>query len=80
MGIVIYLLTVLKYINPKQIFLKQMQLYYVWLMYQKIFLPKNMKKTELYKYLRDFSVDYISIDVDDILDIHKHLMKKHDIK
>ena len=39
-----------------------------------------MKKTELYGYIRDFSVDYVSIDVDDILDIHKHLMKKHDIK
>ena len=27
--------------------------------------------------LKDFSVD---IDVDDILDIHKYLMKKHNIK
>ena len=31
--------------------------------------------------MSDFSVDYDSInDVDDILDIHKYLMKKHDIK
>ena len=27
----------------------------------------------------DFLVDYDSIDVDDISDIHKYLMKKHDI-
>ena len=39
-----------------------------------------MKKAELYGYVRDFSVDYISIDVDDILNIHKRFMKKHDIK
>ena len=30
--------------------------------------------------MSDFSVDYDSINVDDILDIHKYLMKKHDIK
>ena len=28
----------------------------------------------------DFSVDYDSINVDDILDIHKYLIKKHNIK
>ena len=28
----------------------------------------------------DFSVDYKAIAVDDILDIHKYLMKKHNIK
>ena len=28
----------------------------------------------------DFSVNYNSIDVGDILDIHKHLIKKHNIK
>ena len=39
-----------------------------------------MKKTGLYGYIYDFSVDYDSIDVDDILDIHKYLMKKRDIK
>ena len=32
----------------------------------------NTKKTGLY----DFSVDYDATDVDDILDIHKYLMKK----
>ena len=38
-----------------------------------------MKKTALNGYVYDFSVDYDAIDVDDILDIHKYLMKKHGI-
>ena len=38
-----------------------------------------MKKTGLYGYGYDISVDYESIDFDDILDINKYLMKKHDI-
>ena len=36
----------------------------------------NMKKTGLNGYVYDFSVDYDAIAVDDILDIHKYLMKK----
>ena len=40
----------------------------------------NMKKTRLSGYVCDFSVDYNTIAVGDILDIHKYLMKKHDIK
>ena len=39
-----------------------------------------MKKTGLYIYVYDFSVNYDRIDVDDILDIHEYLMKKYDIK
>ena len=46
----------------------------------KDFSADNMKKTGLYKHACDFSVDYDSIDVADILDIHEYLMKKHDIK
>ena len=38
-----------------------------------------MKKTELYGYVYDFSVDYDCIDVDNILYILKYLMKKHGI-
>ena len=39
------------------------------------------KKNRFNGYVYGFSVDYdtIPIDVDDILDIHKHLMKKNDI-
>ena len=39
----------------------------------------NMKRTGVNGYVYDFSVDYDAIAVDDILDIHKYLMKKNDI-
>ena len=45
----------------------------------KKFFVDNMKKTIFYGYVYDFSVDYYAIAVDDILDIHKYLMKKHSI-
>ena len=35
-----------------------------------------MKKTELNRYVYDFSADYDAVAVDDILEIHKYLMKK----
>ena len=35
----------------------------------------NMNKTGLSGYVYDFSVDYDAIAVDDILDIHKYLIK-----
>ena len=44
------------------------------------FFVDNMRKTGLNGYVYDFSVDYNAIAVDDMLDIHKYLMKKHDIK
>ena len=39
----------------------------------------NMKDTGLNGYVYDFSVDYDAIAVDDILDIHKYLMKTNDM-
>ena len=39
----------------------------------------NMKKTGFNDYVYDFSVDYNSVAIDDIKDIHKYLMKKNDI-
>ena len=36
----------------------------------------NRKRTGFNGYVYDFSVDYDAIAVDDILDIHKYLMKK----
>ena len=36
-----------------------------------------MKKIGLNACVYDFSVDYDAIEVDDILDIHKYLMKKN---
>ena len=40
----------------------------------------KMEKAGFYGCAYDFSVDYDVIAVDEILDIHKYLMKKHDIK
>ena len=45
----------------------------------KDFSVDNMKKTEFNGYVYDFSVYYDAIAVDDILDIHKYLMKKNGI-
>ena len=38
-----------------------------------------MKNTGLYGYIYDFVVDYDRIVVNDILDIHKYLISKHNI-
>ena len=38
-----------------------------------------MKKTGFNGYVYDFSVDCDATDVDDIIDIHKYLMKKNNI-
>ena len=46
----------------------------------KDFSVDNMKKNGLNGYLYDFSVDYKTIDTSNNIDIHKYLMKKHDIK
>ena len=45
----------------------------------KDFSVDNMKKTGSHGYIYDFSVDYDVISVEDVLDIHKYLMKKTDI-
>ena len=45
----------------------------------KYFSVDNMKNTGLNGYVYDFRVDYNAIALDDMLDIHKYLMKKHDI-
>ena len=42
----------------------------------KDFSVDNMKKTGFYGCVYDFSVDWDAIAVDDVLDIHKCLMKK----
>ena len=46
----------------------------------KDFSVDNMKKAGLIGYVYDFSVDYDAIAVGDILDIHKCLMEKNNIK
>ena len=45
----------------------------------KDFSADNIKKTRLYGTVYDFKVDYDAISVDDILSIHKYLIKKHNI-
>ena len=40
----------------------------------------NMIKTDLNRNVYDFSVDNNKIDTSNIIDIHKYLMKKHNIK
>ena len=45
----------------------------------KDFSASNTKKTGFNCYIYDFSVDYNSIDVNHIKDIHKYLMKKNGI-
>ena len=39
----------------------------------------NMKKTGFNGYVYDFSVDYDTVAADNILNIHKYLMKKNNI-
>ena len=45
----------------------------------KDFSASNMKKAGFNGYIYDFSIDFDAIDVDDILNIHKYLMRKNDI-
>ena len=47
--------------------------------YFKDFSASNMKKTGFNSHIDDFSVGYDLIDVEDVKDIHKYLMKKNDI-
>ena len=59
-----------------------MQLHHIWVMFQKISVDniKTGYKIELNGYVYDLSVDYDSINVSEILDIHKYLMVKNNIK
>ena len=45
----------------------------------KKWLVDNMKRTGFNGYVYNFSVDYDAISVDDILDVHKYLMKNNNI-
>ena len=51
-----------------------------WGCISKDFPNDNMKETGLNEYVYNFWADYGSICVDDILNIHKYLMEKHNIK
>ena len=45
----------------------------------KDFSVDNMKKPGFHGYVYDFSVDYDATDIDDILDIHRYLMKNNNL-
>ena len=45
----------------------------------KDFSENNMKKTGQYDNVYDFSTDYSAINIDNIKNIHKYLMKKNGI-
>ena len=76
---VTYLLMVQKFINLQQKIQKLIHIIYAQEIFQKIFLQAILKKTGFNAYIYDFSADYDSIDVDNIKDIHKYLMKKNKI-
>ena len=69
-----------KFINLKQKILKFQQLHYVSETFQENWKVDNLKKTGLNGHVYDFSADYDAIAVDDILEIHKYLMKKNNMK
>ena len=76
---VIYLLMLGEFISLKQKTLKLWHIYFCLGNISKDFSVDNMKKTGLNGYVYDFSVDYDAIAVDDVLEIHKYLMKKNGI-
>ena len=58
-----------------------MQIHYIQETFQKTFSVDNMKKkTGFNGYDYDFSVDNGANAVDDIIDIHKYLIEKNNIK
>ena len=56
-----------------------MQFHYIQEMFQKVFLQIILKGNRLTGYLYDFSIDYDTFAVDDILDVQKCLMKENGI-
>ena len=70
--IIIYLLTVQKFINLKQKILKLQHVHYVQEIFQKIGQQIIKKKTGFNGYVQDFSVDYDATDVDDTNGIQKY--------
>ena len=45
----------------------------------KDFTVNNITKTGLNGYVYDFPIDYNTIDVSDIVEVHKYILKKRDI-
>ena len=78
---VFYFLMLQKYVSSKQKILKWKNIPCVYKIFQRILqLITWKKKTGLNGYVYEFSVDYNVIDTSNIIDIHKYLTKKHDLK
>ena len=78
-----YLLMLQKYINLKQKTNKQKIIHRVQVIFQKILqliIYIYIYKTGLKGVVKFFSVDFNRTDTNDMLDIHKYLMKRNDIK
>ena len=76
-----YLLMLQKYINSNKMALKLKKYPYLCLgNISNDIKSINKKKTGLNEYVLEFFVDYEIIDISNIIDIHKYLMKKHDKK
>ena len=56
-----------------------MQFHHIQKMFQKVFLQITLKGNRLTGYLYEFSIDYDTFAVDDILDVQKCLMKENGI-
>ena len=75
-----YLSIIQKYINSKQKILKPKNIFCAQEIFQEIFQPITWKKAELNGCAYDFSVDYRDFDTNNIINIHKYLMKKKNYK
>ena len=77
--ILIYLSMVHENQNLKPKMIKLLQKCYVWEILVMIGLLQMLKKTGLWGEISDFAVDYTSTNIGDIYNIHRYLMKKHNI-
>ena len=69
-----------KYINSEQKILKLPKYPLCLANISGDFSANSMKKTELNRFVYDFSPDYQTYDTSHTINIHKYLMKKHNIK
>ena len=75
----IYLLMIQKLLNLRRKILKLQQFHYLQEMFQQNFFVDNIKQSGIKAYVYDFSDDCDTFAVNDILGIHKYLMKKNGI-
>ena len=59
--------------------LKLLKKYYVWEILVRVDYCKCRKKTGFWGKIYDFAVDYTSTNIGDIYNVHRYLMKKHNL-